>query len=87
MQIDVFLFTLISAWLEHKLYGVRSPDYTGHLRRFFRRGNSAEHDLSPMDEDVAVRVDGLRKVYTSRLFFVGKKTDVVAIDNLSFSVP
>lgn len=86
MQIDIFLFPLISAYLEHKLYGVRSPDYIGHVRRFLRRGTAHEED-SALPEGVAVQVENLRKVYTSRKFVIGKKVEVVAIDDLSFSVP
>ena len=84
---DIFLFPLISAYLEHKLYGVRSPDYVGHVRRFFRRGALADSASAPLPDGVAVEVENLRKVYSSRKFGIGKKTDVVAIDDLSFSVP
>lgn len=89
-QIDIFLFPLISAWVEHKLYGVRSPDYVGHIRRFFRRSSkttSGSDGLPPLPDGVAVQVENLRKVYSSRKSGVGKKTEVVAIDDLSFTVP
>lgn len=84
-QIDIFLFPLLALWLESKLYGIRPPDSPGWLRRLFGKGGHVDEDVP---EGVAVKISNLRKEYSTKfLGFLGKKKPVIAIEDLSFSVP
>ena len=79
------LYPTLSTWLEAQVYNTRTPDYRG----FFRTSWSKEPAEQPTDLDSnAVEVHHLRKEYSTKLFgLFGKGKPVVAIEDLSFSVP
>jgi ABC-type glutathione transport system ATPase component len=85
-QIDIFLFPLLATWLESKVYGVHPPDYISFFRRkILRKGYPEDPALS---ESTAVKIDHIRKEYSTKFLGVfGRKKPVVAIEDLSFSIP
>lgn len=76
---------MLAVWLESKIYGTRTPDYAGFFRSMFNRQTSS----APVkQEGIAVEVDGLRKEYSTKfLGAFGRQKPIVAIEDLSFSVP
>jgi hypothetical protein len=68
--------------VEAKIYGVRPPDYVGFWRRLFRRGAKMQEEALPAG--IAVKLENIRKVYKG---LIRRKKDVIAIEDLSFSVP
>jgi hypothetical protein len=84
--VDIILFPLLATWLESKVYGVRPPDFV-HLwaKIFGRKRPKCAEEMAP---DAAVQLEDVRKTYSTKfLGFVGRGKDVVAIEDLSFSVP
>ena len=76
----------MATWLETKLYGVRDPAYVSPLRRLFRGKRDAM--LAALPEGVAVQLANMSKSYSTKRFNVfGRGKPVVAIEDLSFSVP
>lgn len=85
-KVDIFLFPLIAAYVEAKIYGVRPPDYVSFWKRIFRR-KSTDID-EPLAPGTAVSLEHIRKVYKGGFMgLIKRKKDVVAIEDLSFSVP
>lgn len=85
-QVDIFLFPLIAAYFESRIYGVRPPDYVSFWRRLFGRKSAVVGDELPAG--TAVQLEHIRKVYKGGFMgLIGRKKDVVAIEDLSFSVP
>lgn len=85
-QIDVFLFPLLATWLESRVYGVRPPDYIGFFRRRVLRRTNPDDRTVP--DGSAVEIDHIRKEYSTKMLGIfGRKKPVVAIEDLSFSIP
>jgi ATP-binding cassette, subfamily A (ABC1), member 3 len=76
--IDIFLYPLLAYWVENIRYNAKNPD-TGFLSRFKHRETPPVHP-----DGAAISVRNLRKTFSAGLFG-GKR--VVAIDDLSFTIP
>jgi ABC-type multidrug transport system ATPase subunit len=75
--VNIVIWPVIAAYLERALFSL--PSTHGPLKK---------NTHADMPDNVAVRVDHLRKSYDSkRFFFFGKAKSVVAIEDLSFSIP
>ena len=85
-QIDIFVFPLLATWLESRVYGVRPPDYISFFRRKVLRKTYPDDRAVP--EGSAVEIEHIRKEYPTKLLGIfGRKKPVVAIEDLSFSIP
>jgi hypothetical protein len=68
------------------VYGVRPPDFVGFWARLF--GKKRPHHEDVMGERTAVKLEHVRKTYSGKfLGLFGRSKSVVAIEDLSFSVP
>ena len=68
------------------MYGVRPPDYISFFRRKVLRKGYPEDQKLP--DGTAVQIDHVRKEYSTKFLGVfGWKKPVIAIEDLSFSIP
>lgn len=68
------------------MYGVRPPDFVGFWARLLGKKRPYHEDV--MGERTAVKLEHVRKTYSGKfLGLFGRSKNVVAIEDLSFSVP